>query len=242
MVLRSRLVMNRTRWVGALALLFPWPMAATAQATKEAPAAAKAAEKSPSEKYEKEILAFEAADKVSPPPQGAVLFIGASSTRRWKTLAEDFPEVKVINRGFGGSQMADSVYYADRIVIPYKPKLIVVQAGGNDINAGKTSEQVLADFQAFVTKVRAELPHVRIAFTSLSPSPKRWEQAEKQKEANRLVKEYVRSGENLDYIELWDQFLGPDGKPREDLFVEDRLHNNAQGYVIRAEVVRPHLP
>jgi len=85
------------------------------------------------------------------------------------------------------------------------------------------------------------LPDTRIAFTSLSPSPKRWEQAEEQKKANRLVQDYVRAGKNLDYIELWDQFLGPDGKPREDLFVEDRLHNNEAGYKIRAQVVRPHL-
>ena len=117
----------------------------------------------------------------------------------------------------------------------------MVKAGGNDINAGKTPEQVLADFKAFVEKVRAELPDVRIAFLSLSPSPRRWEQAEAQKKANRLIKDYIRSGENLDYIDLWDQFLGPDGKPREDLFVEDRLHNNAEGYKIRAGVVRPHL-
>jgi lysophospholipase L1-like esterase len=147
----------------------------------------------------------------------------------------------VINRGFGGSQTIDSVYYADRIVIPYRPRLIVLQSGGNDINAGKKAEQVLADFKAFVAKARAELPDVRIAFTSLSPSPARWAQADEQKKANRLVQEYVRTGKNLDYIELWDQFLGPDGKPREDLFVEDRLHNNAAGYKIRAVVVRPHL-
>src|SRR5437667_436499 len=88
------------------------------------------------------------------------------------------------------------------------------------------SERWVKDFRAFVEKVRAALPGTRIAFVSLSPSPKRWEQVEEQKEANRLVKEYVRSGKDLDYIELWDQFLGPDGKPREDLFVEDRLHNN----------------
>jgi lysophospholipase L1-like esterase len=203
--------------------------------------AAKRVEAAPSAKWEKDIRAFEEKDRESPPPKGAILFIGASSTRRWTTLAEDFPEYKVINRGFGGSQTVDSVYYADRIVIPYKPRLIVLQEGGNDINAGKKAEQVLADFKAFVAKVRAELPDARIAFTSLSPSPRRWEQAEEQKKANRLVQEYVRAGKNLDYIELWDQFLGPDGKPREDLFVEDRLHNNEAGYKIRTQVVRPHL-
>ena len=147
----------------------------------------------------------------------------------------------MINRGFGGSEIADSVSFADRIVIPYRPKLIVLQAGGNDINAGKTPEQVLADFKAFVEKVRAKLPDTRIAFLSISPCPARWAEAEKEREANRLIKEYVQSGKDLDYIDLWDQFLGPDGKPREDLFRGDRLHNNAAGYKVRAAVVRPHL-
>jgi lysophospholipase L1-like esterase len=216
-----------------LSLVFALPHFARAQAP-----AAPAVKAAP---FEKEIAAYEAADKTNPPPKNAILFIGASSTRLWKTLAEDFPGYPVINRGFGGSQIADSVRYADRIVIPYRPRLIVLQAGGNDINAGKSPERVLADFQAFVDKVRKDLPDTRIAFTSLSPAPIRWSQAEKQKRANALVKAYVESGKNLDYIEIWDQFLAPDGAPREDLFVKDRLHNNPAGYKIRAEAVRSHL-
>jgi len=205
------------------------------------------AAKSPSERWERDIQAFEAADKKSPPPQGAVLFVGSSSIRRWKSLAQDFPEYKTINRGFGGSELADSVYYADRIVIPYKPRLVVLFAGTNDIAAGKSPQTVFADFKAFVAKVRPALPETRIAYLSISPAPSRWSQADKQKEANRLIREYIdaenkSSGKKqLDFIDLWDQFLGPDGKPREDLFLPDRLHNNAAGYKIRAAAVRPHL-
>jgi lysophospholipase L1-like esterase len=160
----------------------------------------------------------------------------------WKTLAEDFPDQKVINRGFGGSELADSVYFVDRIVIPYKPRLIVLFAGTNDINGGKSPQTVFTDFKAFVARVRAGLPNTRIAYLSITPAPSRWSQAEKQKEANRLIRNFI-SAENtrLDYIDLWDQFLGPDGKPREDLFLADRLHNNAAGYKIRAAAVRPHL-
>ncbi|HSZ59342.1 MAG TPA: SGNH/GDSL hydrolase family protein [Tepidisphaeraceae bacterium] len=197
--------------------------------------------RSPSEKWEKEIRAYEAADRRDPPPQGAILFVGASGIRMWKTLAHDFPDEKVINRGFGGSEMADSVYYADRIVIPYKPRLIVIQAGGNDINNHKSPEQVLADFEAFVEKVRATLPDVRIAYLGMNPSPSRWAQRERQQKGNQLIKQYVAAEKNLDFIEFWDVLLGPDGKPREDLFIADRLHNNAAGYQIRADVVRRHL-
>lgn len=201
-----------------------------------------AADDSPSLRFEKEIKAYEAADEKNAPPTGAILFTGASGIRLWKTLEQDFPDHQVINRGFGGCHMADVVYYADRIVIPYKPRMIVVQAGGNDLNAGKTPQQVLADFQALVTKVRAKLPYVRIAYLSSSPSPARWSQADKQLEMNRLVKDYIAAGKNLDYIELYDAFLNKDGKPREELFVADRLHHNAEGYKIRTAIVKPHLP
>jgi lysophospholipase L1-like esterase len=220
----------------ALLAMSPWTHSADAQKATEKPGA-----KSPSQKWEKEIQAFEAADKKQPPPEGAILFVGASGIRMWKTLAEDFPDQKVINRGFGGSEMADSAYFADRIVIPYKPRLIVVQAGGNDINNGKSPEQVLADFRAFVEKVRAKLPDVRIAYLSMNPSPSRWAQREKQQKGNQLVKDYIAAGKNLDYIDFWGAMLGPDGQPREDLFIQDRLHNNAAGYKIRADIVRPHL-
>jgi lysophospholipase L1-like esterase len=201
-----------------------------------------AADKSPSERWEADIRAFEAADQKSPPPQGAILFIGSSSIRRWETLAEDFPQHKVINRGFGGSQISDCVCFADRIVIPYQPKLIVFRAGGNDINAGKTPEQVVADFQTFVAKVHAKLPETRIAFMSLSASPARWANVERESKANRLIREYVASQKNVDYIDTCDVMLGPDGKPREELFVKDRLHPNAAGYKLWVPIVRRHLP
>src|SRR5436305_5469999 len=96
--------------------------------------------------FENEIRAFEQADAKSPPPKDAVLFLGSSSIRLWKTLEQDMPGMKVINRGFGGSQVSDSVRYADRIVLPYRPKLIVFYAGDNDIAAGKSPQRVLADF------------------------------------------------------------------------------------------------
>jgi lysophospholipase L1-like esterase len=200
-----------------------------------------AAEKAGPERWQTAIAAFEAADKAHPPPQGAILFIGSSTIVRWKTLAQDFPEQPVINRGFGGSQIADSVFYADRIVIPYRPRLIVLRAGGNDIHAGKTPQQVAADFKAFVDKVRAKLPEVRIAYLTINASPSRWANVEREKQANQLIKEYVAAGKNLDYIDTFDATLDADGKPQEDLFVKDRLHFNDEGYKVLAAIVRKHL-
>lgn len=198
-------------------------------------------DKSPSAKWEKDIQAFEAADKKTPPPNDPVLFVGASGIRLWTSLEKDFPNHRVINRGFGGSQIADVTHFADRIVIPYKPTLIVLQSGGNDINAGKTPEQVAEDFRAFVVKTRSALPDTKIIFFSLQPSMARWSQADKQKRANQLIKEQITAGKNMTYVDAWDAFVGSDGMPREELFVADKLHHNAAGYKVRAELLRPYL-
>ena len=195
----------------------------------------------PSQKWEKNIAAFEEADKKSPPAPGGIEFIGASGIARWTTLKEDVPGLPVFNRGFGGSQIEDATYFAERIVLPYKPKMIVFQSGGNDINAGKAPEQVAKDFEAFVTKVRSALPDVRILFIEQAPSSKRWDQREKQQQFNQLVKEFIAKDKNLVFIPMWNEFLGPDGKPNDALYVEDKLHNNAAGYAIRVRIVKGYL-
>jgi lysophospholipase L1-like esterase len=193
------------------------------------------------EKWEGEIKAFETADQTNPPPKGAVLFVGSSSIRLWKTLAQDFPDHRVINRGFGGSQIADSVHFADRIVLPYAPRLVVLYAGGNDINAGKSPEQVFGDFKAFVASVRARLPGTRIAYLSSAPSPARWAQVEKVRALNRLIEAFCNAGDNLTFVNVFPHMLGEDGQPRPEIFVDDRLHLNARGYALWTKIVRPFL-
>src|SRR5690606_21985724 len=106
-------------------------------------------------RWEKTIQTFEAADKENPPPQDAILFIGSPSIRGWRTLAEDFAGYEVINRGFGGSQIAESVEFAHRIILPYRPSMVVLYAGENDIRAGKSPEEVAGDFVAFVETISA---------------------------------------------------------------------------------------
>lgn len=200
-----------------------------------------AEEKSPSGRFENEIKAFEAADAKSPPPQNAVLFAGASGIRMWKSLAQDFPNHTTINRGFGGSQIADNTSFAERIVFPYKPQAIVFQAGGNDINAGKSPEQVCQDFQAYVEKVRSRLPDVKIVYFSIQPSPARWSQFDKQRKANRLIEKYIEGKANLVYVNASEAFLTSDEKPREELFIADKLHHNDEGYKVRTSILKPVL-
>jgi lysophospholipase L1-like esterase len=188
-------------------------------------------------KWEKEIAAFEAREATNPPPKDAVLFVGSSSIRLWKTLAQDFPELKVINHGFGGSQIEDSVFYADRIVIAHHPKVVVMYAGGNDINAGKTPEQVAADFKTFVGKVQAKLPETRIAYISIAPNPARWSQLDRVKRANELIREFTTRDKRLKFIDVFPHMLGSDGQPLPDIFVADRLHMNEKGYALWKKVV-----
>ncbi|MCI0744317.1 MAG: GDSL-type esterase/lipase family protein [Verrucomicrobia subdivision 3 bacterium] len=192
-------------------------------------------------RWEGEIAAFEASDRTNPPPKGAFLFIGSSSIRLWKTLAADFPQHQVINRGFGGSQIADSVRFADRIVTPCRPKMIVMYSGGNDINASRSPEQVAADFKAFVRKVRGVLPDTKIAYISIAPNPARWAQVERVRKANEMIRDFTKSDSKLRFIDVFPHMLGQDGKPLEGIFVDDGLHMNERGYALWTKLVRPFL-
>lgn len=191
--------------------------------------------------FEKDIVAFEARDKTNPPPKDAVLFLGSSSIRLWTTVAKDFPDYRVINRGFGGSQIADSIQYAGRIVVPYEPRTIIFYAGGNDINAGKSAEKVFADFQSFVQNVHEKLPKTHVAFISIAPNPARWSQIERIRLANKLIEGYTKTDPRLSYIDAHAQMLGPDGLPKPDIFRPDRLHMNPKGYEIWTDLVGKHL-
>jgi lysophospholipase L1-like esterase len=191
--------------------------------------------------FEKDILSFELADQTNPPPADSILLVGDSQFTRWKTVHEDLPEYKIINRGFGGSRMTDLLLYTDRIVLRYKPRMIVVNEGGNDIHAGRTPEQLLADITNFVGHVRTALPDTPIVFSGMTPSPARWSETDTRLRFNRMLREYLASGKNLVYLDLFDAFLGDDGKPREQLFVEDKLHHSAAGYAVRMRIMRPIL-
>jgi hypothetical protein len=194
-----------------------------------------------SKPFETEIRAFEASDRTNPPPAGAVLFLGSSSIRLWTSLASDFTEFQVINRGFGGSQISDSISYADSIVFPYKPRAIVFYAGANDINAGKSPETVLGDFKVFAHTVHRKLPDTRLFFISIAANPARWSQVNRVREANRLVEEFTRHDSRLEFIDVFSQMIGEDGKPRPEIFSADQLHMNAQGYALWKRVVGEKL-
>lgn len=193
-----------------------------------------------------EINAFLEADKKQMPPQGAVLFIGSSSIRLWDTLAQDFPEIPVINRGFGGSLVHESTLYADRIAIPYKPKMIVMFAGTNDLAYGNKSPQQVADnFKAFVEKIHASLPDTRIVYLSISPTKARWNQEDKVLQANHLIQDWMilnnSPANKLNFINTHDELLTVDGQPPVNLEREDGLHFNKEGYKVWTALMKPEI-
>lgn len=192
------------------------------------------------ERWGKHIQAFEERDKTEPPPENAVLFIGSSSIVGWD-VKKWFPEYETINRGFGGSCISDSVYFADRIVIPYKPRAIVFYAGDNDIAGGKTPETVAKDFKTFVEKVRKPLPEVRLIFVAIKPCKSRWHVVDKVREANTLIKAYIETADDLEYVDIDTPTIGGDGEPRDELFKKDNLHLNEKGYAVWTALVKPLL-
>src|SRR4051812_30228148 len=156
-------------------------------------------------RWEPEIAAFEAKDRDNPPPKGGVVFTGSSTIRRWTTLSQDYPNVPVINRGFGGSEIADATHFAERIIFPYEPKMVLLRAGGNDIHAGKSVEQVYNDFVAFADKVHARLPDAKIVYISMSPAPSRWTERDANRQANERIKAYIdQKPAYLKYVETYD--------------------------------------
>lgn len=225
---------------GGLALCPGCSSAARAQAAQTIaplPADAPAAE---------EINAFLKADQKQMPPLGAVLFMGSSSIRMWETLAQDFAEIPVINRGFGGSQIFESTLYADRIATLYQPRIIVLCAGTNDLAYGnKNPQQVLQEFQDFVAKIHQSLPGTRIVYISINPTVARWNQEADILEANHLIEKWIFQNssktQKLNFINSHAPILTADGQPQPKLLREDGLHFNAQGYKLWASIVKPRV-
>jgi lysophospholipase L1-like esterase len=187
-----------------------------------------------------DIATFEAADATNPPPRGCIVFTGSSYIRQWTTLAADFPGLPVINRGFGGCHLADVCAYADRIIIPYAPREVVIYAGGNDINSKIPPEIVFGDFVALMTKLRRVLPQTKLVFISCPPSPKRWAQTEDIKTVNGLIAGYCRR-HHITFVNTFSLMLAAGGRPRPEIYTEDRLHMNANGYAIWRQAVAPHV-
>jgi lysophospholipase L1-like esterase len=223
--------MNR-KYAAALGCSWAFLITLTAAALAQTP--------DPAARWEATIARFEQADRDQSPPAGGVLFVGSSSIRMWDT-DRWFPDQAVINRGFGGSQIADVLHFADRIVIKYQPRVVVFYAGDNDIKAGKSAEQVAEDFRRLADLIERRLPGTHIIYLPIKPSLARWELWPSMQQANALIRQYLETRYHWHYVDTATVLLDDDGRPRQDVFLQDGLHLNDVGYALWTRQVTPQI-
>ena len=193
--------------------------------------------------FESEIRAFERLDSLEKPEKGQILLFGSSSMRLWKTYKTDLAGYKVVNRGFGGSEISDAVYYFERVVLPLEPSWILLYSGDNDLwNSKKSPEKVFSDYQVFMELVKQKLPKTKVAIISLRPSLARETLMPQQRELNALFKKYSKKHSKRAYfIDMYARLLTPEGRPNGDYLVEDKLHLSAKGYEVWTQLIRNFL-
>jgi lysophospholipase L1-like esterase len=211
------------------AFFAPAPTTRAAEPAKQAP-----------EKWQAELDRMAAADAKDPPAKGGVLFLGSSSIRLWK-LDQSFSGKDYLNRGFGGSEISDSLRLLDKLVFPYEPQAIVFYAGDNDLAKGKSPEQVAADFRELSERVAQRLPETRILYIAIKPSIKRWSLIDKVRAANDAIAKYCAETPRRTFVDIAPAMLGEDGMPRKELFVADGLHMSPAGYAIWTKLVAAAL-
>ncbi|MEZ6066276.1 MAG: GDSL-type esterase/lipase family protein [Planctomycetaceae bacterium] len=218
-----------TRYLLTLATL----VAATTVVAEEAPYS--------SAKWEPEIQKFEQADKEHPPEAGRIVFWGSSTMRLWPT-GEMFTDLPVVNRGFGGSRMADALYYFDRVVVPHRPKVILMYEGSNDLAGGVTPSQIDAEFREIIQRCRDQLPDTHLVFLSIKPTVKRWPIIHRIRATNALIEATcIDSGDHVHYLDVHTPMLNAEGTPEVRYLSNDGLHLGPEGYKHLTELVRPKL-
>jgi lysophospholipase L1-like esterase len=197
----------------------------------------------PTQDWEPVIRKFEDEDKVNPPKPGTIVFTGSSSIARWDSLVSEMNGLRVINRGFGGSQYSDLNQYAKRLVVAYHPPAVVVYEGDNDLAAEstKTPESVAADARSFVQIVHSALPETWIYLISIKPSKARLAQWPKMKAANSRIRDFAKTQKRVEYIDVASAMFDAQGKLPDDFFVEDGLHPTPKCYALWTSIIKPVL-
>lgn len=194
--------------------------------------------------FQPEIDAFAKADKINMPDEGKILFAGSSSFRLWKDVNDYFPGKPILNRGFGGATLLDLIQYSKETIIQYKPKQIFIYCGENDIADNDTvkPKDVFNRFKKLYSILRTQLPaSTPIVFLSLKPSIARWSMHEKMAASNELIKSFIHTQKNIQFLDVYSKMLDTDGTPFKDIFIEDNLHMNANGYKIWQKLMAPLL-
>jgi lysophospholipase L1-like esterase len=193
------------------------------------------------EYWESTIREFEKADRIAPPKPDVIVFTGSSSIAFWRTLRQDMYPLVVVNRGFGGAQISHVSYYADRIILPYRPRAVVLYAGVDDLIWGGTPETVLSDFQHFVGLIHAALPETWIYFISIKPTRLFGSHWAAMNRTNALIEEFVHTQPKVEFIDVSTALLDVQGKARPEFLSWDGLHPSRQGYELMTSRIKPVL-
>ena len=193
-----------------------------------------------SARFQKEVDSIVSANKFVN-KDNLILFTGSSSIRMWENLKESFPNHNVLNMGFGGSEMADLLYYSDKLILPFKPKQIFIYEGDNDLSLGRSAEQILASADGILSLVRQRLPESEVIFISPKPSLKRWALKEKYEDYNEKLKAWTTKKHNVRFADVWTPMLDSDGKVMQDIFIADGLHLNEKGYSIWTSALKKYV-
>lgn len=191
-----------------------------------------------------EIQAFKKHDSLQKPPANAIVFTGSSSFRNWKDVQEYFPGYTIMNRAFGGSKLPDVIRYANDVIIPYKPKQVVIYCGDNDLATSDTTingDTVAHRFITLFNIIRKKLPNTSIVYVSIKPSPSRMHLMAKMEDANQQIREFLKTKKKTAFVDVYHKMLNSDGTPIKELFKEDNLHMNEKGYAIWKTELQPYL-
>jgi lysophospholipase L1-like esterase len=190
-----------------------------------------------------DIVAFKKLDSTQPVPPHPILFVGSSSLRMWPNLPDCFPDFPVINRGFGGSCLIDLIRYSYDVILPYQPRQVLIYCGENDLASSDTltASEVVKRFETLFGMIRLNLPDADIRFISIKPSPVRKHLIPKVSEANRDIRAFLKKQKKAGFIDVYSAMVDSAGNPREELFIDDRLHMNQEGYAIWKRIIKPYL-
>ncbi|SDZ01769.1 MULTISPECIES: GDSL-type esterase/lipase family protein [Rhodonellum] len=191
--------------------------------------------------FQEEVASLVEKHQESDWQKGGIVFTGSSSIRMWKELDKHFPEAKIINTGFGGSETEDLLRYLEELVLEFEPEKIFIYEGDNDVNAGKSTSEIMGDFESLTTKILEKLPNANLYLIGAKPSPSRWHLKNQYLAFNTALKNYAESNPAFTFIDTWTVMLDQNGDPKAELFIKDNLHMNEKGYEIWQRVFEPHI-
>ena len=172
---------------------------------------------------------------------GAVVFLGDSITEGWRTLATDFPNLKVANRGIGGDITSGVLYRLKADVLSLNPSAIVLLIGTNDVGDGADAEDVAANIRLILQAIKDFNPNLKVIVCKIMPRSERDGPiyAEKIQKANSLVEQFVKGEPNFAICDTWGIFADAQGNPNPADFNTDHLHLNAAGYAVWKTALDP---